>query len=130
VTDSDRKRINESWTLWSGDFKKSRPLLQEEFANSAANNIKRVAAYDDLRKMLQDQPISTPSANAIRRMISIYEEYKVQTGTIYNSRSESDIKARDVLRESTLAQLKDIAAKDANAAGVFEVIFSSFLREG
>jgi hypothetical protein len=130
VTDSDRKRINEAWTLWSGDFKKSRPLLQQEFANSAANNIKRMTAYDDLRKMLQEQPISTPGANAIRRMISIYEEYKVQTGTIYNSRSESDIKARDVLRESTLAQLKDIAAKDANAAGVFEVIFSSFLREG
>jgi hypothetical protein len=129
-TDSDRKRINEAWTLWSGDFKKSRPLLQEEFANSAANNIKRMTAYDDLRKMLQEQPISTPGANAIRRMISIYEEYKVQTETIYNSRSESDIKARDVLRESTLAQLKDIAAKDANAAGVFEVIFSSFLREG
>jgi hypothetical protein len=129
-TDYDRKRINEAWKLWSGDFKKSRPLLQEEFANSAANNIKRVTAYDDLRKMLQDQPISTPGANAIRRMISIYEEYKVQTETIYNSRSENDIKTRDVLRESTLSQLKDIAAKDSNAAGVFEVIFSSFLREG
>jgi hypothetical protein len=129
-TDYDRKRINEAWTLWSGDFKKSRPLLQEEFANSAANNIKRVAAYDDLRKMLQDQPISTPGANAIRQMISIYEDYKVQTETIYNSRSENDIKARDVLRESTLSQLKDIAARDSNAAGVFEVIFSSFLREG
>jgi hypothetical protein len=89
-----------------------------------------MTAYDDLRKMLQEQPISTPGANAIRRMISIYEEYKVQTETIYNSRSESDIKARDVLRESTLSQLKDIAAKDANAAGVFEVIFSNFLREG
>jgi len=130
VTDYDRKRINESWRVWSGDFKKSRPLLQEEFASSAANNIKRMTAYDDLRKMLQEQPISTPGANAIRRMISIYEEYKVQTETIYNSRSESDIKARDVLRESTLAQLKDIAAQDANAAGVFEVIFSNFLREG
>lgn len=130
VTDYDRKRINESWKSWSDEFKKTRPLLQEEFANSAANNIKRMAAYDDLKKMLKDQPIQTPAANAIRRMIGIYEEYLVQKDTIYNSRSENDIKARDVLRESTLSQLKDIAAKDANAAGVFEVLFSSFLREG
>lgn len=130
VTDYDRKRINEAWKVWSSDFKKSRPLLQEEFANSAANNIKRMTAYNDLKKMLQEQPISTPGSNAIRRMISIYEEYKVQTETVYNSRSENDIKTRDILRESTLSQLKDIAATDANAAGVFEVIFSSFLREG
>lgn len=130
VTDYDRKRINEAWRVWSSDFKKSRPLLQEEFANSAANNIKRMTAYNDLKKMLQEQPISTPGSNAIRRMISIYEEYKVQTETVYNSRSENDIKTRDILRESTLSQLKDIAATDANAAGVFEVIFSSFLREG
>lgn len=130
VTDYDRKRINEAWKVWSSDFKKSRPLLQEEFANSAANNIKRMTAYNDLKKMLQEQPISTSGSNAIRRMISIYEEYKVQTETVYNSRSENDIKTRDILRESTLSQLKDIAATDANAAGVFEVIFSSFLREG
>jgi hypothetical protein len=63
-------------------------------------------------------------------MIQIYENYKVQKDTVYNSNSESDIKARDILRESTLSQLQDIAATDANAAGAYEVLFSNFLREG
>ena len=48
---------------------------------------------------------------------------------VYNSRSERDVKARDVIRESTLAQLKTIAQTNPNASGVFTVLFSNFLRE-
>ena len=129
-TDSDRKRLNESWRAWSKDFKATRPLLQEEFANSAANNIKRQAAYDDLKRMLNETGISTPATNKLRQMIKIYEEYLYSKDNIYNSRSDRDIKVRDIIRESTLQQLKDIAKTDANAKGAFNVLFSNFLREG
>lgn len=130
ASDSERKKINESWRVWSKDFKATRPLLQEEFASSAANNIKRQAAYNDLKRMLDETGISTPTTNKFRQMIKIYEEYLYSKDNIYNSRSDRDIKVRDILRESTLQQIKDIAKTDANAKSLFEVIFSNFLREG
>lgn len=128
-SDSERKRINEAWRVWAKDFKSTRPLLQEEFASSAANNIKRQAAYGDLKRMLDETGISTPTTNKFRQMIKIYDEYLYSKDNIYNSRSDRDIKVRDILRESTLQQLKDIAKTDANAKSLFEVIFSNFLRE-
>ena len=130
ATDYERKRLKDAWDTWSKDFKNTRPLLQEEFANAAANNVKRMNAYSDLKKMLNEQNIQSPSANIIRQMIRTYESFLIQKDTVYNSQSESDIKARDFLRQSTLSQLKDLAANDANAAGVFEILFSNFLREG
>lgn len=129
-SDYERKRINDAWRAWSTEFKAGRPLLAEEFANSAANNVKRMAAYTDLKRMLREQSINSTAATKIRQMVQIYESYLVQKDTVYNSNSENDIKARDILRESTLSQLQDIAATDANAAGVYEVLFSNFLREG
>ena len=63
-------------------------------------------------------------------MIDVYEEYLLAKDTVYNSRSERDVKARDIIRESTLTQLKSIAATNENAASVFATLFSNFLREG
>jgi hypothetical protein len=118
------------WDSWSKDFKATRPLLQEEFASSAASNVKRMAAYEDLKRLLGNEPIKTNAANKVRQMIGLYENYKTQIDTVYNSRSESDIASRDLLRESTISQLKQIASTDANARSVFDVLFSNFLREG
>lgn len=129
ATDSERARINDVWSSWSKEFKATRPLLQQEFADSAGNNIKRMAAYDDLKRMLSETQISNPATNSIRKMVAIYEEYLNAKDNVYNSRSERDVKARDVIRESTLAQLKTIAQSNPNASGVFTVLFSNFLRE-
>lgn len=128
-TDRERQRINEIWRNWSAEYKQTRPLLQEEFANSASNNVKRLAAYDDLKKMLDQTDINTPATSAIRRMVNLYENYQLQIDTVYNSRSESDIRAREILRSSTLSELQDIAASNQNASGVYDVLFSNFLRE-
>jgi len=79
--------------------------------------------------MLNETGLSTPTAGKLRKMITIYEEYLYSKDNVYNSRSDRDIKVREILRESTLQQLKDIAETDANAKGAFEVLFSNFLRE-
>jgi hypothetical protein len=129
-TDAEKRRVKEVWDAWSKDFKATRPLLQEEFASSAANNVKRMASYEDLKRLLGTEPIRTDAANKIRQMIGLYENYKTQIDTVYNSRSESDIATRDLLRESTISQLKEISSTDANARSVFDVLFSNFLREG
>jgi len=129
-SDADRRRIKEVWDAWSKDFKATRPLLQEEFASSAVNNVKRLTAYEDLKRILASEPIDTPAANKMRQMVSIYEDYKIQIDTVYNSRSEADITTRDLLKDATISQLKDIAGTDPNARSVFDVLFSNFLREG
>jgi len=128
-SDSERKRINNAWKIWSGDFKSARPLLQEEFANSASNNIKRQASYNDLKRLLNESGVNNQATNSLRKMVNIYEEYLFTKDNVYNSRSERDIKSREFLRESTLEQLKDIARRNPNAKGAFEVLFSNFLRE-
>jgi hypothetical protein len=128
-SDSERKRINNAWKIWSGDFKSVRPLLQEEFANSASNNIKRQASYEDLKRLLNESGINNEATRALNKMVKIYEEYLFTKDNVYNSRSERDIRSREFVRESTLEQLKDIARTNPNAKGAFEVLFSSFLRE-
>lgn len=128
-SDSERKRINNAWRVWSGDFKSARPLLQEEFANSASNNIKRQASYEDLKRLLNESGVNNQATKALRKMVNIYEEYLFTKDNVYNSRSERDIRSREFIRESTLEQLKDIARTNPNAKGAFEVLFSNFLRE-
>lgn len=129
VTDRERKIIKEKWDIWSKEFKNSKPLLQQEFAESAANSLKREQAYADLKSMLEAVDVKTPEAEALRKMVNIYEDYKYYTETIYNSRSQDDVQKRDSLKESTLAQLKEIASQNSNANSAFDRLFSSFLRD-
>ena len=128
-SDDRRRRLNTSWRAWSGEFKSARPLLQEEFANSASNNIKRQASYEDLKRLLNESGINNKTTKSLKSMVNIYEEYLYNKDNVYNSRSERDIRSREFIRESTLEQLKDIARTNPNAKGAFEVLFSNFLRE-
>lgn len=128
-SDSERKRINNAWRIWSSDYKNARPLLQEEFANSAANNVKRQASYDDLKRLLNESGINNEVTKFLSKMVKIYEEYLFNKDNVYNSRTERDTKVREYLRESTLEQLKDIARSNPNAKSAFDVLFSNFLRE-
>ena len=126
-TDSERRRIKEIWDAWSTEYKSARPLLQEEFASSAVNNVKRLASYADLKRFLAEQPVQTPAAQKMRQMVSVYENYKNQIDTVFNSRSERDITSREILKDATISQLKQIAGTDPNARSVYDVLFSNFL---
>lgn len=128
-TDRERQRINEVWRTWSAEYRATRPLLQQDFAQAAVNAPKREAAYEDLKKLVFSGKVNNQATNTIGRMIQLYEDYLIQKDTVYNSMSEVDIRARDVLRETTLRQLEDIALTNANAKGVYDVLFYNFLRE-
>ena len=128
-TDRERQRINEVWSAWSAEFRQTRPLLVQDFASAAVNQPKREAAYEDLKKLVMSGKVQNQATNAIGRMIKLYEDYVIQKDTIYNSMSEVDIRARDVLRETTINQIRDIALTNANAKGVYDVLFYNFLRE-
>lgn len=128
-TDRERKIVNESWLQWSKEYKQTRPLLQLEFADAASSTIKKQQSYNDLKNMLNKVNINTPAAQSLRKMIEIYDEYKVTVDTVYNSRSDKDINTRQLLKESTLLELKDIAETNPNAASAFETLFAQFLRD-
>jgi hypothetical protein len=128
-TDRERKRINDVWSAWSNEFRNTRPLLVQDFAEAAVNQPKREAAYEDLKKLVFSGKVNNPATSAIRQMINLYEDYLIQKDTVYNSMSEVDIKARGVLRETTMRTIEDIALTNANAKGVYDVLFYNFLRE-
>jgi hypothetical protein len=128
-TDRERKRINEVWSAWSTEFRQTRPLLIQDFAEAAVNQPKRENAYQDLKKLVMSGKVQNQATSAISQMIKLYEDYLIQKDTVYNSMSEVDIRARDVLRETTINQIRDIALTNANAKGVYDVLFYNFLRE-
>jgi hypothetical protein len=128
-TDRERQRINDVWSSWSNEFRNTRPLLVQDFAEAAVNQPKREAAYEDLKKLVFSGKVNNPATSAIRQMINLYEDYQIQKDTVYNSMSEVDIKARSVLRETTMRTIEDIALTNANAKGVYDVLFYNFLRE-
>lgn len=129
VTDGERKLLKQKWDGWSKEYTNTRPLLQLEFAESASNSLKRIQSYADLKRMLQSENINTPAAKALREMVQAYDEYEYYSSTVYNSRSEDDLRAREALKESTLLQLRQIAAKDPNASSAYDVLFAQFLRD-
>lgn len=126
-TDRERKRVNEIWQNWSREYRQTRPLLQQDFAEAAVNGPKRQNAYTDLKKLIGSGKVNNVATKTISNMIQIYENYLLQVDTVYNSMSETDIRARLVLRETTLRQLEDLALTNANAKGVYDVLFYNFL---
>jgi flagella basal body P-ring formation protein FlgA len=126
-TDRERKRVNEIWSEWSRQYRQTRPLLQQDFAEAAVNQPKRQNAYTDLKKLIGSGKVNNQATRTISQMIGLYEDYLLQIDTVYNSMSETDIRARSVLRETTLRQLEDLALTNPNAKGVYDVLFYNFL---
>lgn len=96
-------------------------------ALAAVNEPKRQNAYTDLKRLIDSGKVNNQATQTISRMIGLYEDYLLQIDTVYNSMSETDIRARSVLRETTLRQLEDLALTNANAKGVYDVLFYNFL---
>jgi len=129
TSDQQKKQLREKWGLWSQEYRATRPLLELDLAESASKVVERQQSYADLKRMLAETDIDTPGANAIRKMINIYEEYQYNVGTVYNSRSEKDVNIRKSLREAALIELREVASTDANASSAFDVLFANFLRD-
>lgn len=128
-TDSKR-RIRAEWQVWSDEFKGARPLLQIQFAESAANQVERVQALDDLRKMLDDTSITTESKTrkVLKEMLNEYDFYVQQrdrANTPGNSYSQT---YKDSLQTNAIARLKSLAEGNANALAAFNSLFAPLFR--
>ncbi len=71
------KRMNNAWRNWSSDFKSARPLLQEEFANSASNNVKTILPISLLTNLrLNDRVIIRDKRYKIPDLIILHPSDK------------------------------------------------------
>jgi hypothetical protein len=128
-SDEEKRKLREKWSVWSSEYRKTRPLFELDLAESASKSVVRKQSYEDMKRMLSETDINTPAANALRRMVNIYEDYRYNVNNVYNSRSERDVNIRKSLREAALIELKEVAATDANASSAFDVLFANFLRD-
>ena len=127
VSDRQRVIINDNWQAWSKEFLAARPLLRMEFASAAENTIKRDAAFADLREMITEPNLTSPTINRLREMVREYDEYKVLATTQYNSSSDRDIRIRKSYKESLRLRLQEIAAGDPSAISTYSVLFSRLI---
>ena len=128
-TDSKR-RIREEWQVWSSEFKGARPLLQIQFAEAASNQLERVQALDDLRKMLDDNTVTTElkTRQTLKEMLNAYDSYVQQRDRANSAGSSYSQSFKDNLQKNTLVRLKELAGENANALAAFNSLFAPLFR--
>jgi len=123
-----KKILREKWAGWSGYWKKTHPLIQEELAEGGLREIKRTKALDDLVRLLNDDSISVqPKARAaLGKMVDLYNKYKTESSQL-DLLGSIGTALSDELKLSTLAQMKEVAKTNSNAKSAFDVLFSRLL---
>jgi hypothetical protein len=127
---SDGKRmIRQQWTIWSDQFKSTRPVLQEELGTGGAGRqIQRERAYQDLVNMLQDKTITTQpkTRSLLSRMVKEFDQYKKSRDAITGN-GDTEQNFKDLLRQSIKVKLQEIAGSNTNAKSAYDVLFSGLI---
>ena len=128
-TDSKR-RIRDEWQMWSDEFKGARPLLQMQLAKSASNQVERIQALDDLRKMLNDKTVTTEATTrkTLKEMLDEYDSYVQQRDRAASPGSSFSTSYKDNLIVNAKNRIKSIAAGNANAEAAFNSLFAPLFR--
>jgi hypothetical protein len=128
-TDSKR-RIRDEWQMWSDEFKGARPLLQMQLAKSATNQVERIQALDDLRKMLNDASVTTEAntRKILKQMLDEYDAYIQQRDRAASPGSSFSTSYKDRLNVNAKDRIKSIAAGNANAEAAFNSLFAPLFR--
>jgi hypothetical protein len=121
--------IRQQWNTWAEQFKRTRPVLQEELGTGGAGRqIQRQRAYQDLVNMLNDKEVTAqPKTRALlSKMVNEFEAYKTARDNITGN---GDIQQnyKDLLRQSIKAKLLEIAGKNPNAKSAYDVLFSRLI---
>jgi hypothetical protein len=128
-TDSKR-RLRDEWQIWSDEFKGARPLLQMQLAKSATNQVERVQALDDLRKMLNDTSVTTEAntRKVLKQMLEEYDSYVQQRDRAASPGSSFSTSYKDNLIVNAKNRIKSIAVGNANAEAAFNSLFAPLFR--
>jgi len=127
VTDFERSMARDEFQSWAKVFKAGRPLVQEELAEGGKKAIARIAAIDDLRKMLNDKTVTTrgPVQQSLKEMLDIYDSYKLQRQALENVSGTTNLVA--FMKDSAIVKIRELSKKNENTMSAYNTLFASLL---
>jgi len=132
VTSSDfaKRNLKTQWENWSKQFKKARPLLQEELGKGAENAIKRTQALNDLTTMLSDPTVKLDPAvrTPIEGMLNTYNSYINARDSVFGN-TESANNYKDILKQRAKQELLRLSKLNRNAEDAYFALFSKLIRD-
>ena len=121
--------IRQQWNTWADQFKRTRPVLQEELGEGGAGRqIQRQRAYQDLVNMLQDKTITTQPKTRylLSRMVKEFDLYTRSRDSITGN-GDTEQNFKDLMRQSIKIKLQEIAGTNPNAKSAYDVLFSRLI---
>jgi hypothetical protein len=131
-SDSQKTKLKEQWTLWTKQFKGTRPALQDELAEGGDRQRARQRSYQDLQNMLngpqaaQARKSDTKAFDAIKTMSNIYNDYLYNRDLVVGS-SANALSYKDLLKQNAKTDLENIASQNPNAQDAYYVLFSRLI---
>lgn len=129
-TDIGKRQLRDQFAVWKEQFLGSRPMLQEELGKGAESKIRRIRAYDDLRKMLNDKEVTaSPKTKAVLTQMSLaFDEYQNARDAVYGN-TETAQNYKDLLQMNIKTKLQQLAQGNANAQAAYDVLFARLIGE-
>jgi hypothetical protein len=131
-SDSQKTKLKEQWTLWTKQFKGTRPALQDELAEGGDRQRARQRSYQDLQNMLrgpqaaQARKADQKAFDAIKKMSDIYNDYVYNRDLVVGS-SANALSYKDLLKQNAKTDLENIASQNPNAQDAYYVLFSRLI---
>jgi hypothetical protein len=127
VTDFERSMARDEFQNWAKVFKAGRPLVQEELAEGGRKAIARIAAIDDLRKMLNDKAVTVqgPTQKTLKEMLDIYDSYKLQKQALENVSGTTNLLS--FMKDSSIVRIRELSKKNENTMSAYNTLFASLL---
>ena len=127
VTDFERSMARDEFQNWAKVFKAGRPLVQEELSEGGKKAIARIAAIDDLRKMLDDKTVKTrgPVQKSLKEMLDVYDSYKLQRQALDNISGTTNLLA--FMKDSAIVKIRELSKKNENTMSAYNTLFASLL---
>jgi hypothetical protein len=127
ITDFERTAARREFTEWAKVYKAGRPLLQEELSEGGKKAIARVAAIDDLRKMLNDKTVKTrgPVQQSLKEMLDVYDAYKLQRSALDNLSGTTSLTS--FMKDSAIVKLRELSKANENTMSAYNTLFASLL---
>jgi len=132
VTYSDvaKRQLRDQFAVWKEQFLGARPMLQEELGKGAESKIRRLRAYDDLRRMLADESVTaSPKTKAVLTQMSLaFDQYQNARDAVYGN-TDTAQSYKDLLQMNIKTQLQQLAKGNANAQAAYDVLFARLIGE-
>jgi hypothetical protein len=127
VTDYERTVARQEFTEWAKVFKAGRPLVQEELAEGGKKAIERIAALDDLRKMLDDKSVTVrgPIQKSLKEMLDVYDAYKLQKDAFQNVPGTTMLVS--FMKDEAIVRLRELAKANENTMSAYNTMFASLI---